>query len=370
MNTKQKPLIVIHSNNHPNNTGGIESVVTQLISLANSLDVKTKCLFGHHKNLKDYQSDTDTYLIGKKIMWKLAGASFLSFGNASFIKQACRAKLVIFQEPYPTLWPAILVLRKVLRIPTIVLIHANPAAAPRVMSLYDYLRSLVFHGAICVTTSPNLLQNITTSTFAKQIVIPLGIASRVVECTSNSFTLPPNFALYVGRLAAYKGLEYLLEAAVASPEVTYVIAGSGRLSSVVRKKIDSCAIRNVIFINRYLTESEKLELICRSLFLIFPSTTENEAFGLVQLEAMRAGKAIINTNLSSGVNFVAPKDVCALTVEKCSGAAIADASRKLWNSPTLRDSLGKRGQERFQKLFSEDHFLKAWLNLIKSVCIV
>ena len=107
---------------------------------------------------------------------------------------------------------------------------------------------------------------------------------------------------------------------------------------------------------RLLIDGEKqflvkivLSSICE--FLVFPSVSKNEAFGLIQLEAMRESKAIINTNLNTGVNFVAPHDVCAVTVTPNSFAKLAEAINLLWNNKDYLSYLSVNSHSRFNNNF-------------------
>jgi len=359
---KKAAKVLVHSNYHPNNYGGIEFVVNQILKTLSQLDCTTSCFFGGESNSKEVV-DEKHQLISRKIQVKIGGACVLSFGNLNFIREAFNVKLVIFQEPYPTLWPAILFLRYVLRRQLIVLIHANPVSKPWIMRLYNSLRSSVFSGAICVATSPNLLNNINTDRFKKSYVVPLCIShANVIQ--ARTLDLPPKYALYIGRLAQYKGIKYIIEAASMLSDVTFVMAGAGPLSNFIFEEIHSKQLTNIIFINRFVSDDEKFELIENCEFVLFPSISENEAFGLVQLEAMRSRKAIINTYLDSGVNYVAPNSECAVTVEKCNSNRLAEAIHYLWINQDYSLKLGENGFNRFQSLFSEFSFVKSWREII------
>jgi glycosyltransferase involved in cell wall biosynthesis len=246
----------------------------------------------------------------------------------------------------------------------IVLVHANPVAPSFVMSVYSFLRKIVFRGALCISTSPNLLNKVKASGYVDARVIPLCIPEKPLPKTY-VLDLPKRFALYFGRLAGYKGIPHLLDAAIDSPEVNFVIAGMGPLSTTVQKYISDYSLGNVLLINRFISDEEKLELIARCDFLVFPSTNQNEAFGLVQLEAMRYAKAIVNTWIDSGVNFVAPHGVCALTVKASDAKALSSAIRKLWDDHELAKRLGNSGRMRYLELFSESKFQSAWKSIIK-----
>jgi len=355
-------MIFIHSNYCPSNFGGIEKVVAELITIVKLQSNRNICFYGGQKSSFIF-SDGISY-ISRRILFKFFGASFLSLGNIYFFWSARRATLIIFQEPYPTLWPAIFFLRVLYKIPIIFLVHANPVAPKIVMNLYSRLREFIFIGSVCVTTSPNLLKIVKSSKYVKNHCIPLSIPFD--EASNKSPPVVSNrYVLYFGRMAEYKGIKDLLNAAALLPDIKFIIAGTGPLSYYIIEFIKSNSLNNVVFVNRLLSESEKLELIYGCEFLVFPSISENEAFGIVQLEAMRYSKAIVNTWLDSGVNFVAPNQVCALTVDRNSCAQLSNAIRILWSDEGLRTNLGANGYLRYLQYFSHQNFVKAWSNLIQ-----
>lgn len=362
MKSQKTINIFIHSNYNPKNHGGIEFVVSTLLKTL-SKKYKLSCFFGGHSN-ETFNTPEDIRYISRRIVFKASGASALSWGNFSFIINSLNSNIIIFQEPYPTLWPALFFIRHILRKKIIVLIHANPVSQKWIMNLYNLVRSLVFHGSICVTTSPNLLNKINNSLFSKSQVIPLCIPEQSLT-PAQHLNLPTRYALYIGRLAQYKGIEYLLASTKICQDVQFVIAGDGPLSAYVSSFICEHKIENVHFINRFVTEEEKYELIERSNFVLFPSVSENEAFGLVQLEAMKSKKAIINTWLDSGVNYVAPNNSCAITVGRRNSEALAESIQILWKDPNLAIRLGENGFIRFQSLFHEKMFVDSWDSLLE-----
>jgi Flp pilus assembly secretin CpaC len=79
------------------------------------------------------------------------------------------------------------------------------------------------------------------------------------------------------------------------------------------------------------------------------------------------GKAIINTWLESGVNFVAPHRVNALTVDRCNSVQLASAMQELWDHRLLTNQLGVNSKIRYSELFSEIRFENNWRALFKEV---
>ena len=84
---------------------------------------------------------------------------------------------------------------------------------------------------------------------------------------------------------------------------------------------------------------------------LFPSIMQSEAFGIVQLEAMKYSKPVINTNLGTGVNYVSIHKVTGLTVEPKNSDELANAINKLLNDDNLRETLGQNAKKRVKEVF-------------------
>jgi rhamnosyl/mannosyltransferase len=361
--------ILVHSNYNPvASRGGIEVVVAEVINVIKSLRFNIVCFFGDDANSVHVVDDVK--YISARIIWRFRGAPLLMFGNLKFFYYGIKSDLIVFQEPFPLLWPAIFLLRNIFRKRVLVLIHADPAAQKHVKFFYGIIRAIVFTGATSVSTSPNLHKKVFSKNYKKNEVIPLCIPDIRLNAAQVQLDVPKKYALYIGRLANYKGIEILIKTAQNMPHVNFVIAGDGPLRSVVRDAMSSFDFKNITFINKFISEDEKFYLIEKSYFLIFPSTSVNEAFGLVQLEAMRSGKALINTDLDTGVNYVAPNMVCALTVKSNDVGSLLVAVNKLWESNFLVEKLGHQGRVRYEELFSIDSFKSSWSNIINKCLII
>jgi glycosyltransferase involved in cell wall biosynthesis len=216
-----------------------------------------------------------------------------------------------------------------------------------------------------VTTSPQLLSSLDLIKFKSSNIIPLGIPYQDIR--QPACIVEKSYALYFGRLADYKGIDYLLDAIKALPHISFVIAGQGPLSTLVCEFIARHNLTNVRFINEQISEEQKIALIRGCSFLIFPSTTKNEAFGIVQLEAMREGKPIVNTMLDNGVNFVAPDGLCAISCPPKDSASLSIAINSIWTDNSLRSVLSDSARRRFEENFTSDKFADLWSRLLNNI---
>ncbi len=84
-----------------------------------------------------------------------------------------------------------------------------------------------------------------------------------------------------------------------------------------------------------------------------PSTERAESFGLVLLEAMRAGLPTVASDIpGSGVGYVVRNGETGLLVPPGDVAALAAALRRLADDAPLRRCLGDAGARRWQEHFT------------------
>ena len=171
-------------------------------------------------------------------------------------------------------------------------------------SVVVYLQNKLLRKAhTVITTSKQLLE------FSKQLnnvknkttIIPLSFEGSYSR--KNTYD---GYFLIIGRLSYYKGINILLEALRSADMINrkVLIVGKGE------KKIEALisdymkVLKNIEFVNVVVSEEMNRTLSEGCYCLIFPSTENSEAFGIIQVEALSAGKPVINTLLDTGVPWV------------------------------------------------------------------
>lgn len=175
---------------------------------------------------------------------------------------------------------------------------------------------------------------------------------------------PIVFAL--GRHVYYKGFEVLIDA-MRDVDAVLLLGGTGPLTAALRQRADAARGLGVVrFVGRIEDDALPAYYHACAVYCL-PSLARSEAFGLVQVEAMSCGKPIVNCRLGNAVNFVAPEDVCALSVDPGRATALAEALRHLLSDPALADRLGAAGADRARHHFSMEAMIEATLNMYRTV---
>ena len=221
-----------------------------------------------------------------------------------------------------------------------------------------------------VTTSPVMSAEIRRCGFstANVVVLPCSLTAGQ-ERALTSLPLPleregePLHVLFIGRLDSYKRLDWLLEAlaAMCSPwRLSIVGDGPNRARfENVAQELFSRQLREdpeLVQFHGRLSELEKQELIAQSDVLVLPSDCSNEAFGIVQLEAMAAGRiALAFDQPRSGMGWVGrlPGLPWSQTPE-----GLVEVLQRLADKPALRQKLSAQSRERYCMLFARRVWLK------------
>lgn len=106
--------------------------------------------------------------------------------------------------------------------------------------------------------------------------------------------------LFIGRATEYKGLDHLIEAVRKDRKILASIVGID--ASDLAEVVGDVPNINVIGV---VSNEQKQRLIAEHDFLVLPSTSRAEAFGMVLIEALAAGTPIITRHVvGSGMNEV------------------------------------------------------------------
>jgi glycosyltransferase involved in cell wall biosynthesis len=160
--------------------------------------------------------------------------------------------------------------------------------------------------------------------------------------------------LFVGRLVPYKGVAVLLDALAQAPQVAVDIVGEGPLEGELRAHAARLGVASRV---RFLGEMDGhgiARLLESARALVLPSIDRSEAFGLVQLEAMAAGVAVVCSALPTGVREVGLPGVTCLHVPPGDSGALAAALADIWDSEGLAARLGAAGRLRFDDQFTRE----------------
>jgi phosphatidylinositol alpha-1,6-mannosyltransferase len=174
------------------------------------------------------------------------------------------------------------------------------------------------------------------------------------------------FALIVARMAAeerYKGHDLLIDlwprVSAEVPGARLVIAGDG--DDRARLEAKAASLGGLVnFLGR--ASDETLATLYRQCtFFVMPS--RDEGFGLVFLEAMRAGKACIGA-VGAAAEII-EDGVTGLVVDPGDPEQVLKAVVRLFREPETRERMGQAGAARLTAQFTEAHFRRRFLGLLE-----
>lgn len=214
---------------------------------------------------------------------------------------------------------------------------------------------------ICVTSPKLLAESAALADFRdKAVAIPIGISEATQAVGDEEVQQLRDghpgrrlvFAL--GRLVPYKGFEYLVRACTAlSANGRVLLAGDGPLRDDLESLVRQLGVQDKVQLLGRLTDHQvELHMRACDVFCL-PSVQKSEAFGIVQLEAMRASRPLVSSRIhGSGIDWVNQDEVTGLTVEPANPGALALALNRLLEDPALARALGANGRRRYEAEFT------------------
>ncbi len=176
-------------------------------------------------------------------------------------------------------------------------------------------------------------------------VVPNGIDAHTPE--EEPVDLPAGRPLVaaVGRVEGMKGFDLLLDvmSAPGLESVHVAIGGEGSQVEALRRQAEAAGTSERVHLLGRLTPGQVAAAMSAADVVVVPS--RHEAFGIVALEAWRAGTPLVGT-VRGGMPEVVTDGVDGLLVDPTDPAALADALRRLIDDEAARGRLAAAGRAR------------------------
>jgi len=250
-----------------------------------------------------------------------------------------------------------------------------PLRAPYLLAIYGIevwrrlsgLRARALRGAtVRLATSNHTLAaaRAANADFGPVEVLPLCLEERPPAGKVDAALLDRaghGYLLIVGRMDAterYKGHDQLLQALPRPPASgggppRLVIAGDGGDRPRLEALAASLQVSGQVLFTGFVSEATLAELYARAAAFAMPS--RGEGFGLVYLEAMRAGKPCLAARAGAAAEIVVDQET-GLLVDPLDVEEIAAALGRLLASPEAARAMGEAGRRRLERCFTPQRF--------------
>jgi rhamnosyl/mannosyltransferase len=285
------------------------------------------------------------------------------------------ADVIVLHEPNPMALLAYAIARP--SAPLIVWIHSE-VIRPKLQYrlFYQPLLEFALRRAVrIVVASPPMLNLPALAQYQRKCtVIPYGlertryrlsgVTGTRVQAIRANITSP--IVLFVGRLVPYKGVDVLLKAVTGLDALTVIVGDGPCRMSLTASAIDSGLGDRVRFMGD-VSDDDLLAWYHACDVLVLPSVSRQEAFGMVQLEAMLCGHPVISTDLQTGTSWVNQHEQTGIVVKPDNVSELRDALMRLCRDPELRDQFGDAGRKRVIEMFTAETMCRATVSLYEEI---
>lgn len=171
----------------------------------------------------------------------------------------------------------------------------------------------------------------------------------------------------LGRHVSYKGFDVLIRAmSRVCAETQLVIGGVGPLTADLEALARAEHVADRIHFIGMVDEDDLPAYYQACTVFCLPSVTSAEAFGIVQVEAMAAGRPVISTRLGTGVDYINRHGDTGLTVPPRDPHALAEAINLLTANREMAEAMGLRARAWSQQEFGLDAMATRTLSVYRA----
>ncbi len=172
--------------------------------------------------------------------------------------------------------------------------------------------------------------------------------------------LGPHGVVIIGRMNAderYKGHDELIECwpivLESVPDARLLVVGTGSDRERLIRKAAAAGVSDAVLFPGFVEDATRDALLAQAAVFAMPS--RGEGFGIVYLQAMRAGTVCVGSTVDAAGDVIVDGETGRL-VDPADRQAVANAIVSLLCDDSLRHRMGTAGRRRFETEFTFDRF--------------
>ena len=334
--------------------GGIESFIEMFNYCIKSenTDIEVLC---NSNDIKSSKDENGVFYNRAKYLFDFAANSI----SLDFIFKLSKVKTDIIVYHMPCIFAVIAhFLARPKYGKMIICYHSDIVGYDKIMKPFWWVYRLFLKQADVIhVQSPQMVDNSMVKDYKnKSMMIPYLISSSVNFSENNvrkikELAKGKKIIFTLGRHVKYKGFQYLIEAMKNVNDAVLILGGNGPLTQEFQTYIAGNALSDKIILVGRISDNELDDYYEACDVFALPSILPSEAFAVVQLEAMKHSKPVINTWLNTGVNYVSLDKETGLTVEPENVEQLTNAINELIQNNELRLQYGYNARKRVENLF-------------------
>jgi rhamnosyl/mannosyltransferase len=254
--------------------------------------------------------------------------------------------------------------------------HSDIIKQKKLLKLYRPLQNwLIRRADMIIGTSPVYLQSSPwlKNVQDKTVCLPIGVVPLEVD-EDGAAALREKYKgkkiiFSLGRLVPYKGYKYLIDSArYLDDSYVVLIGGEGPLKDSLREQIESSGLQDKVRLLGFLSDEEVAAYFGACDLFCMSSVYATEAFGIVQIEAMSAGKPVVATRIpGSGVSWVNAHKESGINVEPKDSEALAKAFKSILESEDTYNAFAEQASRRYREMFTKSRMIENCIEIYKSI---
>jgi glycosyltransferase involved in cell wall biosynthesis len=359
---------------YPPSRGGMETIL-ELICDRTSAEVDNTVLVANDTCATSRERHGSVEVIRLPAIAKIGAVAVLP--TLPFQLRKTHSDLIVIHEPNPMALLAYFLARPAGRL--IVWFHSEVVRPSWRYALFyrPFLRFAFTRASRIIVASPTLAASAPQlrGWQSKCVVIPYGLEMTAGDATDRVIARADAIrreaagqpiVLFVGRLVKYKGVDVLLEAMRGVP-ATAVLVGNGPERAALQRTAERAGVADRVRFLGAVSPDELAALYRACDLFVLPSVTRQEAFGVVQIEAMACGKPVISTDLGTGTGWVNQHGESGFVVAPRDADGLHDAIVRVLGDGALQETMGAAARHRARTIFGADRMVASVLALFREV---